>query len=184
MAYSQEQSWSRPGLKVPDLTWYRHAGLRTLYLKMPILMVCATVNGYDGSLLNGLQTMHPWQKYFGNPCGSTLGLFTAIMKVEGFSALFISPYIADLFGRRIGTAIGVLVMFIGVILQVVPGTNRGMFIGVGVDLSLALGKTPSKGKIFLDPERSRLTEYPFNRRCPVTDRRIGLPRTSRHVDLL
>lgn len=50
-----------PTLDVPSITWYRHAGLTRLYLMMPILMLCATINGYDGSLLNGLQTMDPWQ---------------------------------------------------------------------------------------------------------------------------
>lgn len=48
-------------LHVPEITWYKHAGLRKLYVMMPILMLCATVNGYDGSLLNGLQTMDTWQ---------------------------------------------------------------------------------------------------------------------------
>lgn len=50
-----------PKLQVPEVTWYKHAGLRKLYVMMPILMLCATVNGYDGSLLNGLQTMDTWQ---------------------------------------------------------------------------------------------------------------------------
>lgn len=48
-------------LEVPILTWYRTTNLRSLYLRMPILMLCATINGYDGSLLNGLQTMVQWQ---------------------------------------------------------------------------------------------------------------------------
>lgn len=49
------------GIHVPVVTWWKHAGLRKLYLMMPILMLSATTNGYDGSLLNGLQTMVPWQ---------------------------------------------------------------------------------------------------------------------------
>lgn len=48
-------------LEVPKVTWYKHAGLRSLYLRMPILMLCATINGYDGSLLNGLQTIDHWR---------------------------------------------------------------------------------------------------------------------------
>jgi hypothetical protein len=73
---------------------------------MPILMLCATINGYDGSLLNGLQTIEEWRSCtfatantwknrtdllfsdFGHPSGSTLGLLTAIVNVGGFSALF------------------------------------------------------------------------------------------------
>ncbi|RDW57480.1 MFS transporter-7 [Coleophoma cylindrospora] len=134
------------GLEVPVVTWYKHPGLRKLYLMMPILMLCATVNGYDGSLLNGLQTMTPWQDYFNNPSGSTLGLFTAIMNIGGFSALFFSPYCADYFGRRIATALGIGIMIIGVIIQVVPGVNRGQFVGgrflVGFGSNISIGAAP------------------------------------------
>jgi hypothetical protein len=50
------------GLEVPPVTWWKHPGLRRLYIMMPILFLGSTVNGYDGSLLNGLQTMVPWQE--------------------------------------------------------------------------------------------------------------------------
>jgi hypothetical protein len=50
------------GLHVPEVAWYKHPGLRRLYLMMPILFLGSTINGYDGSLLNGLQTMDPWQE--------------------------------------------------------------------------------------------------------------------------
>lgn len=49
-------------LEIPPVTWYKDAGLRRLYIMMPILFLGATTNGYDGSLLNGLQTMTPWQE--------------------------------------------------------------------------------------------------------------------------
>ncbi|KAF7185312.1 hypothetical protein HII31_13291 [Pseudocercospora fuligena] len=50
------------GFHVPPVTWYKDQGLRSLYIMMPILFLGATTNGYDGSLLNGLQTMDPWQQ--------------------------------------------------------------------------------------------------------------------------
>lgn len=49
------------GLEVPKITWYKHKGLRKLYALIPILFLNATINGYDSSLLNGLQTLPPWQ---------------------------------------------------------------------------------------------------------------------------
>lgn len=49
------------GLEIPKVTWYRHKGLRRLYLMVPVLFLSATTNGYDSSLLNGLQTLAPWQ---------------------------------------------------------------------------------------------------------------------------
>ena len=58
LAYSYEHV---DGLDVPTVTWWKDAGLRKLYTMMPILFLGSTINGYDGSLLNGLQTMVPWQ---------------------------------------------------------------------------------------------------------------------------
>ena len=49
------------GLEVPTVTWWKHRSLRRLYIMMPVLFLGSTINGYDGSLLNGLQTMDPWQ---------------------------------------------------------------------------------------------------------------------------
>jgi len=50
------------GLRVPKVTWWKHKGLLKLYLMIPVLLLSATTNGYDSSLLNGLQTLEPWQK--------------------------------------------------------------------------------------------------------------------------
>ena len=49
------------GLEIPKVTWWKHKGLRRLYLMVPVLFLSATTNGYDSSLLNGLQTLSPWQ---------------------------------------------------------------------------------------------------------------------------
>lgn len=48
------------GLVCPKVTWYKNSGLIRLYIMMPVLFLGSTVNGYDGSLLNGLQTMDTW----------------------------------------------------------------------------------------------------------------------------
>lgn len=42
------------GLEVPKITWWKHRSLRRLYIMMPVLFLGSTINGYDGSLLNGL----------------------------------------------------------------------------------------------------------------------------------
>ncbi|KAJ5290002.1 transcriptional regulator family: Fungal Specific TF [Penicillium atrosanguineum] len=132
--------------QIPRVTWWRHPGLRKLYIMMPILFLGSSTNGYDGSLLNGLQTMTPWQEYFGNPSGSTLGLFTAIQNIGGVCALFFSSYVADLCGRKRGVAIGLVVLFVGTIIQVVPSVNSGMFLAgrflVGLGSNVSQGSAP------------------------------------------
>ena len=118
----------RPQLDIPSVTWWKSPGLRHLYLMMPILFLGSTINGYDGSLLNGLQTMNQWQKYFNHPDGARLGLFTAIQNIGAVAALPFSPYAADLLGRRIGVEIGIILIFVGVIIQVVPGASAGTYV--------------------------------------------------------
>lgn len=135
-----------PKLEVPPVTWWKEPGLRHLYLMMPILFLGSTINGYDGSLLNGLQTMEQWRSYFGYPTGAELGLFTAIQNVGAVCALPFSSYLADLFGRRIGVEVGITLIFLGVIIQSVPSVNEGMFIGgrflVGFGSNLSQGSAP------------------------------------------
>ncbi|KAJ5080920.1 hypothetical protein N7456_013630 [Penicillium angulare] len=106
-------------LHVPQVQWWKQSALRRLYMGMPVLMLAATINGYDGSLLNGLQTMDAWQK---------------------------SPPIADRFGRRFGTALGIVIMIVGVIIQVLPDANSNMFVGgrflVGFGSNISIGAAP------------------------------------------
>jgi MFS family permease len=39
-----------------------------------------------------------------------------------------ASYVADYFGRRIGVAIGLIILFVGTIMQAVPTVNDDMFI--------------------------------------------------------
>ena len=78
-----------PKLDVPLVTWWKEPGLRHLYLMMPILFLGSTINGYDGSLLNGLQTMEQWRSYFGQPTGAQLGP-SLQSRMSVLSALYLS----------------------------------------------------------------------------------------------
>lgn len=44
-----------------QLPWYKQTELRKLYFMMPFLFLASSTLGFDGSLLNGLQTMDTWQ---------------------------------------------------------------------------------------------------------------------------
>jgi MFS family permease len=81
---------------------------------------------------------------FNNPTGARMGLFTAIQNIGGFCSLFfgtysrgsgcqqangvVASYAADLLGRKGGVLLGLLVLFVGTIIQVVPSVNSGMYI--------------------------------------------------------
>ncbi|CAI6335597.1 unnamed protein product [Periconia digitata] len=121
--------------------WYQQPELRKLYLMMPFLFLGSTTLGYDGSLLNGLQTMPAWKEFFNHPTGSRLGLLGAFPGFGGFAVLLFTPYIAG----RLGTAIGCVLVIVGSIIQALPQRSNpdsmflaGRFImGMGSNISNA-----------------------------------------------
>jgi hypothetical protein len=38
-------------------------------------------NGYDGSMMNGLQSLDLWEEYFGHPQGGLLGVSHVVARV-------------------------------------------------------------------------------------------------------
>jgi MFS family permease len=101
--------------------------------------------GFDGSMMNGLQTLSYWRDYFDNPKGSTLGLFNASMSLGSTIGLFFVPYTVDRFGRKAGIVIGCLIMLVAVGLQS-GAQNFGMFIVarllLGFGDNIVLGSAP------------------------------------------
>ena len=41
-------------------------------------LITSSTNGYDGSMMNGLQSLTQWENDFNHPTGSMLGLLNAI----------------------------------------------------------------------------------------------------------
>jgi hypothetical protein len=41
-------------------------------------LITSSYNGFDGSLMNGLQVMDTWQDFFDHPTGGRLGILNAI----------------------------------------------------------------------------------------------------------
>lgn len=41
-------------------------------------LITSSTNGYDGSMMNGLQALSQWNYAFNNPSGGKLGLLNAI----------------------------------------------------------------------------------------------------------
>lgn len=101
--------------------------------------------GYDGSLINGLQSMSQWQDYFHHPSPSIMGLLTASMAMGSMLAIPIVPYCADLLGRRMGVVIGCAIMLVGIALLSM-GFHIAMFIIgrllLGFGIAIAHGSAP------------------------------------------
>ncbi|KAM9937632.1 hypothetical protein OXX80_002869, partial [Metschnikowia pulcherrima] len=53
--------------------WWKVPHLRVLTWSVFVITLTSTNNGYDGSMLNGLQSLDIWQEDLGHPAGQKLG---------------------------------------------------------------------------------------------------------------
>ncbi|EMD95653.1 hypothetical protein COCHEDRAFT_1200667 [Bipolaris maydis C5] len=127
------------------LPWWKRPNLRRLYIYIVILILTNTANGFDGSMMNGLQSLSYWQDYFGEPRGAMLGFFNASMSLGSLIGLFFTPYLIDWKGRKIGVMIGCAIMLCAVGLQT-GAQDIGMFIAarliLGFGDTIVLGSAP------------------------------------------
>lgn len=133
------------GQLFPRVPWWRRKNLRKLYFYIVILILSNTANGFDGSMMNGLQSLSYWQAYFGNPRGAMLGFFNSSMSLGSLIGLVFTPYLIDWKGRKIGVAIGCVIMLLAVGLQS-GAQNLGMFLAarmiIGFGDTVVLNSAP------------------------------------------
>ncbi|TXT10533.1 hypothetical protein VHUM_02038 [Vanrija humicola] len=129
-----------------DVKWYKGAQLKLTFI-LSLLLITAATNGYDGSMMNGLQALTTWQEYFGHPENKPrlFGVFNAIQNIGSLAGLPFAPYVADRFGRRAGIFLGCCIMLVATALQT-AAQNVGMFIAarglIGFGLSFSLIASP------------------------------------------
>ncbi|KAL2836295.1 general substrate transporter [Aspergillus pseudoustus] len=107
--------------------WWPLKNLRTLNIMLLIPLLSIFSQGFDGSIMNGLQSVSHWQTYFGTPTGSLLGIFNAAYPLGGICGVFLISPSADMFGRRVGLATGAALCCLGAGLQG-GASNIAMFI--------------------------------------------------------
>jgi MFS family permease len=106
--------------------WVPESTLTLSFLLMVCSMVQSATNGYDGSMLNGLNILPSYTDYFNlNP--ATTGLNTASVFIGGALGPIFSGIIADRWGRRPAIFWGSVITLIGVLLQT-AAQNIGMFV--------------------------------------------------------
>ena len=62
------------GPNAGGLSWLSNGGVVKLNLMLLLFQVSSYATGYDGSMMNGLQSLDSWQSSFNNPSASMLGL--------------------------------------------------------------------------------------------------------------
>ncbi|KAJ8502980.1 hypothetical protein ONZ45_g11257 [Pleurotus djamor] len=93
-----------------------------------LFLITPSNNGYDGTMMNGLQSLPQWRGFFNNPSGSMLGLLNAIQHIGSLTGYPLSAFLADGLGRRMTVWIGAVLMVMGTIVQT-ASQSVGMFIG-------------------------------------------------------
>ncbi|KAI0744334.1 general substrate transporter [Daedaleopsis nitida] len=125
--------------------WWKNGRLIKLNLCIALLLITSSTNGYDGSMMNGLQSLPQWNMAFNYPNGPKLGLLSAIQNIGCLAAYPFSPYMSDGLGRRTAVLFGAVMMCIATVLQT-ASTSVGMFIGarflIGFGLTFAAAAAP------------------------------------------
>lgn len=131
--------------KSHGLSWLSNPGIVKLNLMLITFQVSSYATGYDGSMMNGLQSLDSWKSSFNDPGPSELGLLNAIQNVGQLVALPFCAGICDKFGRRSALVAGAAIILVGTILQA-AAQNVGMFIAargiLGAGLALNITAAP------------------------------------------
>ncbi|KLO08006.1 hexose transporter [Schizopora paradoxa] len=122
----------------PTKKWYKNGRLIRLNLWIVLLLITSTANGYDGSMMNGLQLLTQWEDAFNHPMGSKLGLLGAIQNIGSLGCLPFSPYACDLLGRKRTIFLGACIIVAGAIVQTASQSVE-MFIGARFLVGFGLG---------------------------------------------
>ena len=105
------------------VVWHKDPGLRKLYLVSVFgLMVASATTGYDGSLLNTVQSMNYWENYYDQigvdkHKSNLLGLLTNMFTIGSIVSMFIVPPITDRWGRKPPIIGGCVFMIVGGIIS-------------------------------------------------------------------
>ncbi|CAZ80212.1 unnamed protein product [Tuber melanosporum] len=100
-----------------------------LYFFLLIAFLNSCINGYDGSLMGGINAMKTYQMYFNmKDVGSSTGLVFSIYTIGNIVGSFFCGPFTDWWGRRWGMFIGASIIILGTCIQA-PSTDKAMFIG-------------------------------------------------------
>ena len=119
-------------------SWYTRGYLLKLNFIIISLVQFSSCNGYDGSIMNGLQALPSWHKFMNNPVGAWLGFINAIYWLGCGVTAPLAAIVANKYGRKLGIYIGYLFLVLGVALQA-SAQNSTMFVLARLFLGCASG---------------------------------------------
>ncbi|KAK8119827.1 uncharacterized protein PG998_004453 [Apiospora kogelbergensis] len=133
------------GQKTGIFDWFSNAGIVKLNAILLLSLISSYATGFDGSMMNGLQSLDSWKASFNDPKADDLALLNAIQSVGQLVALPFCAYVCDRFGRKPALLISAAIMLVGVALQA-GAQNTAMFIAargiIGLGLALNITAAP------------------------------------------
>ncbi|TPX17550.1 uncharacterized protein E0L32_012143 [Thyridium curvatum] len=118
--------------------WFHDPGLRKLNMGIAFMFSSAAANGYDGSLMNGLLTIHQWKDDIGDISPSILGLIIAGISLGGLPTFIPAAYVSDWIGRRLTIGLGSSIMIVASFIQAFT-SGPWAFLGTKIMLGIGLG---------------------------------------------
>ncbi|KAJ5747758.1 MFS sugar transporter [Penicillium nucicola] len=107
--------------------WRQKPQLAKLNTIIAGLLLFSSTVGYDGSLMNGLQSLEQWQEFMSHPTGAWLGFINAIQFLGVILGFPLQAWAANRFGRKPTIFVGYFFLAIGAGLQA-GATSPAMFI--------------------------------------------------------
>ncbi|RDA89694.1 hypothetical protein CP533_5255 [Ophiocordyceps camponoti-saundersi (nom. inval.)] len=100
--------------RLDPVTWYREPHLRKLYFFCLFLLIGSATTGFDGMLQNTSQQMDAWKAFFPEYLDANkLGILINIYNIGSITSFFLSPYMADMLGRKPTIVVGCVIMIAG-----------------------------------------------------------------------
>ncbi|KAH8688809.1 general substrate transporter [Talaromyces proteolyticus] len=98
-------------------TWLGNPGLCKLNFLLSLVLLSSAYQGFDNTMMSGLQSIPSWQEDMKNPRGAILGLLNSVQNVGAIIALPSVPILVDRLGRRHSLAFGAGVLLVAGVLQ-------------------------------------------------------------------
>lgn len=115
----QQQHWNIVADLIHVGAWYRNRGIVMLNVCLLVPLLVASLNGFDSSVLNGLQIVPDFKRWFNYPNSKEMGLMNSAQNMGALLALPLTPLASDKLGRRKALFIGSCIMLVGVAVQVI-----------------------------------------------------------------
>jgi MFS family permease len=116
--------------------WWRTRHLLKLNVLLFFTLLYSAAVGYDGSMMNGMQSLPQWQAFMDHPTGAWLGFINAVQALGAIVGYPVQAWVANHYGRKLPLYIGTFFVFFGAALQA-SAQNASVFIGARAVIGFA-----------------------------------------------